>query len=79
VASSTGEVVADARAWIAAERQMLPAIAAVRVLRAESVRIEHQRVVPSLVMVHRVRPGHRHRSGFDPVALDLDIVYHHPA
>jgi predicted kinase len=80
VASSTGEVVADARAWIAAERQILPAIAAVGVLRAESVGVEHQRVVPQCrVVVHRVGPDQRPRSGFDPVAVDLDLLYRDPA
>ena len=74
-----GEVIADAGPRPTAERQVLPAIPALGVFRAESVGVEHQRVVPQGgIAMHGVDPDRHHGAGFDPVAVDVEVLHRHP-
>ena len=73
-----GKVIADTGSWSATKRQVLPTIAALGVFLAESVRIEDQRMVPKAgIAMHGIDAHHHPVAGFDPVAVDVEILRHH--
>src|SRR5262249_7020998 len=72
------EMVANARPWSPAERQVLPSIESLEVLRAEPLGAESQRVVPKLrITLHGHSPDHEHGAFRHQVAAYFDVPARH--
>jgi hypothetical protein len=64
----------------APERQVVPAVRSLRALLTEPVRVECERVVPQRGITMRgVDRDDGDRAGFQPVAVDLDVLHDRPA
>ena len=72
-------MIPNARARPTAKRNILPAVAALRILRAETVRIKTQRVLPQArIPLYRHPAQRQHGAGLNTETVNLDITSGHP-